>query len=65
MLAAAGHKGLTWVRSVGRVLAVVVLAVFYAVGAVGGAVTVAVSTCAAAVRLGWTDTRKRGKHGPA
>ncbi len=48
-----------------RLLTLCILAIFYLMGVVAGAVTVAAVAIAAAVRLGWTDTRKRGRHGPA
>lgn len=52
-------------RGAGRLLALCILAFFYLAGVVAGVVTVAAVAIAAAVRLGWTDARKRGRHGPA
>lgn len=41
------------------------LAVLYVVGAAAAVVVVVVVTCGAAVRLGWSDVRKRAEHGSA
>ena len=52
-------------RRVGRLAAAVPLAVLYVIGVLAAVVVLAGVTCAAAVRLGWSDIRKRAPHGTA
>lgn len=52
-------------RAAGRLTLGAILAVFYVIGWSAGAVVVSLFTIGAAVRLGWSDVRKRGKHGAA
>lgn len=60
MLSNAGRAA----RGVGRLIVLALLAACYALGAAAAAVVVTTLTVAGAVRLGWSDTRKRA-HGPA
>lgn len=52
------------VRGAGRLVVLAVVAGCYVVGAAAAAFVVAGLTVSSAVRLGWSDTRKRA-HGPA
>jgi hypothetical protein len=52
-------------RWLAGMLVALMLGLCYSVGAFAGGVTLAARMCGAAVRLGWTDVRKRGTHGPA
>lgn len=52
------------IRFAGRVFLASLLAVFYSLGVVAAAVVVAAVTVVGAVRLGWSDVRKRA-HGSA
>ena len=52
-------------RRVGRLAAAVFLAVLYVIGVLAAVAVLAGVTCAAAVRLGWSDIRKRASHGAA
>lgn len=52
------------VRGSVRLVGLALVLVFYGVGAVAAAVVVAALSVTGAVRLGWSDTRKRA-HGPA
>jgi len=52
------------IRGAGRLTVLVLVASFYVMGAAAAAVVVAALTVSGAVRLGWSDTRKRA-HGPA
>ena len=49
-------------RTAGRLLLGVFLRFFYLIGWSAGAVIVAGATVLGAVRLGWSDVRKRGEH---
>lgn len=49
-------------RTFGRRLLELLLRFFYLLGWLVGAVVVAGATVGAAVRLGWSDVRKRGQH---
>lgn len=51
------------VTKFGRQLIEILLRAFYLIGWVAGSVIVAGATIVAAVRLGWSDVRKRGEHG--
>lgn len=54
------------VRAAGRLALGAILGIFYVIGWFSGAVVVALVTVGAAVRLGWSDVRKRGgEHGAA
>jgi hypothetical protein len=52
-------------RKLGSRLLAAVLWVFYLVGFLAGAVIVAAVTVGGAVRLGWSDVKRRGEHGAA
>lgn len=52
-------------RSAGRLAASIPLAVLYVLGAAAAVVVVVVVSCGVAVRLGWSDVRKRAAHGSA
>lgn len=52
-------------RKAVRLLAALPLGLLYALGWLAGAVVVVALTVTAAVRLGWSDARKRGEHGAA
>lgn len=56
---------MTITRKAGRVLIDLPLAVLYAAGWLAGALIVVALTIGTAVRLGWSDARKRGQYGAA
>lgn len=64
MLSHAGRLGGRLTRGAGRLAVLTLLAVCYAMGAIAAGAVVTALTIAGAVRLGWSDTRKRA-HGPA
>ena len=53
------------VMVVARLLASAVLGSLYVLGWLAGGMVVLALTVTAAVRLGWSDARKRGEHGAA
>lgn len=56
---------MTAVRATARLSAATALTPFYVAGWLAGLVAVASVTMLTAVRLGWSDARKRGTHGAA
>jgi hypothetical protein len=52
-------------RRAGRIAVGIPLATLYTIGIMAAAVAIACVTCVAAVRLGWSDMRKRAEHGAA
>lgn len=52
-------------RRAGRLAVGIPLAVLYVLGVTAATVAIICVTCVAAVRLGWSDTRKRAEHGTA
>lgn len=56
--------GARGVRGAGRLTALALVAMFYVIGVLAASVVVAGLTVTGAVRLGWSDTRKRA-NGPA
>lgn len=60
-----GEVVMTITRKAGRVLIDLPLVVLYAFGWLAGALVVVALTIGTAVRLGWSDARKRGQHGAA